>query len=251
MASRKEQKERLRAERVAAEQQSHSEQRRKRVVGLAVAAVLGLAMVAVVVLVVASGGGGGGGGSNCADAHIINEPGVTTTARTKPDCRSGTKSTPGALVTNVQEAAKAAGCKLESPKDEGNQHLGAKDKPPVYKSKPPTSGNHDPVPLADGAYAASPPPRNFIHTLEHGRVEILYSPQLGEAGQLALKGVFDESWQYMAIFPYSDMPYQVAATGWAKLLGCPEFDDKTLDAVRAFRDVNRGAGPESAGSQPG
>ena len=49
------------------------------------------------------------------------------------------------------------------------------------------------------------------------------------------------------------MPYDVAATAWnrdpqpggtGRTLGCPEWNEKVVDALRAFRDEHRGRGPE-------
>jgi uncharacterized protein DUF3105 len=247
VASRKEEKERLRAERLAAEGREAAEERRKRMIGLGVAGVLTLAAIAVVAFVIAGSGGGGSGSGN---AHIVNVAGATTTARATPDDRVGTKTQPGPLVTNLDEAAKVAKCKVSNPPDEGNNHLGPKDPTPKYKTNPPTSGNHDPVPLADGAYLTMPPPRNLVHTMEHGRVEIQYSSKLPVAEQLKLKGVFDESFQVMVLFPNEEMPYQVAATAWDHALLCKKYNDQVLDAIRAFRDTYRGNGPEPPGTQP-
>jgi hypothetical protein len=80
--------------------------------------------------------------------------------------------------------------------------------------------------------------------LEHGRVEIQYSTDLSEADQLALKGVFDEDPGGLLLFPNDLMPYQVAATAWTNLLGCPAYNEAVLDAIRDFRDIYRGQGPE-------
>ena len=40
------------------------------------------------------------------------------------------------------------------------------------------------------------------------------------------------------------MPYEVAATAWTKMLGCPRMNDRVYDAVRAFRFSYRDRGPE-------
>ena len=37
----------------------------------------------------------------------------------------------------------------------------------------------------------------------------------------------------------------VAATAWQHLLGCKTFNDRTFDALRAFRAQYAGKGPES------
>ena len=128
--------------------------------------------------------------------------------------------------------------------DEGNEHVD--DKEVEYKTDPPTSGNHNPEQQADGAYAEMPEPVNFVHSLEHGRVEVQYSPDLSEAEQLELKGVFDESPEAMLFFPNTEMKPVVAAAAWTNLLTCDSYEGQaTLDAIRSFRDVYRGQGPEN------
>lgn len=247
MASRKEQKEQLRAQRLEAEASEASEARRKRIVGIGIAGAMAAAAVAVIVVVVASSGGGSGSGA----AHIVNVAGATTTSRATPDDRTGTKTTPGALAANLDGAAKAAKCMVFNPKDEGNSHLSADQPTPKYKTNPPTSGNHDPVPQADGAYLTEPDPRHVVHTMEHGRVEVQYAPSLPVADQLVLKGVFDESFNFMLLFPNATMKFQVAAAAWDHYIGCPKYNDKVPDAIRAFRDTYRGNGPEPTSTQPG
>ena len=48
----------------------------------------------------------------------------------------------------------------------------------------------------------------------------------------------------MVLFPNRRMPYEVAVTAWGHLLGCKKVNDKTFDAIRAFRDRYRDQGPE-------
>jgi hypothetical protein len=63
VSSRKEQKERLRAERIAREQAAAATKARRRRLTLGVGAIVAAAAIVVIVVLVASGGGGGGGGS--------------------------------------------------------------------------------------------------------------------------------------------------------------------------------------------
>jgi hypothetical protein len=42
----------------------------------------------------------------------------------------------------------------------------------------------------------------------------------------------------------TNMPYEVAATAWTQLLGCKTVNDKTWDALRAFRQRFTDKGPE-------
>ncbi|HET7507650.1 MAG TPA: DUF3105 domain-containing protein, partial [Solirubrobacterales bacterium] len=78
-------------------------------------------------------------------------------------------------------------------------------------------------------------PIDYVHSLEHGRLEIQYAPSLPEKDQLELKGLYDTMYGASLLFPNKNMPYQVAATTWTNLLGCPEYKGSiTLDAIRAF-----------------
>ena len=251
MASRKEEKERLRQLRIEAEQREAAEQRRKLIAGYFVAALLAAAVVAGIAVVVLSSTGGGAKGNS----HVVSPPvpGITTTQDLEPDDREGTQTDPGPLAVSAKlnQAAKTARCVLRNPPDEGNLHLPADQPTPKYKSNPPTSGNHDPVPLANGVYDS--PLSNFrhaIHSLEHGRIEIQYKPDLPEEAQLKLKGVVDEDFRDVIMFQNETMPYDVAVTAWDHLIGCPNYSDKVLDAVRAFRDTYRDRGPEPTTNQP-
>jgi hypothetical protein len=76
---------------------------------------------------------------------------------------------------------------------------------------------------------------DFVHSLEHGRLEIQYSPKLPEKDQLQLKGLYDTMYGATLLFPNTKMFYKVAATTWTNLMGCPAYKGAaTLDAIRAF-----------------
>jgi hypothetical protein len=249
MATRKEEKERRRAERVAAERAEADAARRRLILGYAVAGVLTAAVLAGIVVVIA--GSGGGGASFPANAHINIATGNDNGY--EPDAREGTPPPP-LQQADLNTAASAAGCDLQlNLPDEGNGHLPPDAPEPNYQTNPPTSGNHATTGFqeADGAYLEMPKPIFFVHSLEHGRVEIQYSPDLPDEDQLALKGAFDESPGGMLLFPNKDMPYEVAATAWTQLMGCKKYEGaKTLDAIRDFRDAFRGRGPEAVGFTP-
>ena len=238
-----------RAEREEAERlQAEAAERRKRLL-IAISLIVVLVLAIAVILLVASsdnpGPEEGGGSAATGDAFI--EPLSGSDNGVAPDERAGPPP-PDLAEGDLEKAAAAAGCelKLDLP-DEGNTHLTPDQPPPQYKTNPPTSGDHiaPPMQQADGAYAGPPEAVNYVHSLEHGRVAIHYSPYLAEDDQLALKGVFDEDPAGMLLFPNPDMPYAVAATGWTQLMGCQEFEGAvTLDAIRDFRDIYRGNGPE-------
>jgi hypothetical protein len=231
MANRREERERLRQARLEREQEQTRSQRSRLFVGYAIAGVIGLVVIAGIVVLVSSSGGGGSGGG----AHINQVSGSTNGVQ--PDERSGPKPKP-VKVANLKQAAKQAGCtlRLHLP-EEGHTHIAPGSPTPHYKTNPPTSGNHvePPYQQADGAYSEMPEEIDFVHSLEHGRLEVQYSPKLGESEQLALKGLYDTMYGATLFFPNDKMPYQVAATTWRNLLGCPKYKGAiTMDAIRDF-----------------
>ena len=250
MASRKEEKERLRREREEAERKAQASGRSRLMIGYVVAGALALVVVVGLVIALAGGsddstsGGSTVASDDCSQANT--DFGGIIPDGIECDNREGTPP-PEVQLGELTAAAKAAGCDLQlNLKDEGATHLDPKDDLPDYGTNPPTSGDHYPVPLADGAYLSTPSPGNYVHSLEHGRIEIQYSSDLPEDDQLALKGVFDADPAGMDMFPNDDMPYDVAVTAWTQLMSCDTFKgDATLDAIQDFRDAYRGRGPEA------
>jgi hypothetical protein len=233
MADQGDKRERLRQERIAREREEASSNRSRLIVGYSVAAVLVLALAALVIVLT----GGGGDDAPEGEAHINLNASYGSTNGIQPDGRLGTKP-PAVKVTNLAAAAKQAGCVLRlGLPDEGHEHIPPSAPTPDYKTNPPTSGAHvePPYQQADGAYSEMPAEIDFVHSLEHGRLEIQYAPGLAEKDQLALKGVYDTMYGATLLFPNEKMPYQVAATTWTNLLGCPTYKGAiTLDAVRDF-----------------
>src|SRR5919197_1789165 len=143
MASRKEEKERLRQQRLAAERAAASRGRGRLIAGYVVAGLLALAVVAGLVVVIASGGSGGGVDA-CSNAHIKNSAG--STKGLEPDCREGT-TPPPLKFADLKVSAEQANCELKlNLPDEGNTHV-LNSTAVHYRTVPPTSGNHNPVPI--------------------------------------------------------------------------------------------------------
>jgi hypothetical protein len=230
MASRKEQKERLRRERLAREQAAREAERRKRLMGYGAGGLLAAAAIVGIVIVIAAGGGDG--------------------ATPGGDFPEG--SVPQERITDLQEAAKAAGCRLRSVRSEGRNHT---DQPVAYKTNPPTTGPHNPVPAEDGAYLEAPPTESLVHSLEHGRIVIWFKPNVPDSVKGDLKALFDEDPYHLLLTPNrTQMPYQVAATAWSRdpapngsgqLLACPKVNDRVFDALKAFKEEHRDNGPEA------
>jgi Protein of unknown function (DUF3105) len=227
---REEERQRLREAREEKEKSHSGSERRRLYIGYGVAAAIGILVVVGIVVAISSSGGGGGN-----SAFINLESGSTNGV--SPDDRQGVA--PAALeFADVQKAAKDAGCVLRLHlRDEGHNHLPSGSEAPEYETNPPTSGNHvePPFQQADGAYSEMPLPIDIVHSLEHGRMEIQYSPSLSKKDQLELKGLYETMYAGTLLFPNDEMPWAVAATTWTNLLGCKKYEgQKTLDAIAAF-----------------
>jgi hypothetical protein len=233
-------RERLRQERIAAEEGEKRSGKNRLYLGYGIAAAV-VVVIAVVVIVLVSGGGesssGAVGEKDEGGAHINLNTEIGSTNGVEPDERGGIVPAP-VKVTDMQEAANKAGCVLQLKlKDEGHTHIPQNSAEPNYGTSPPTSGSHvePPFQQADGAYSEEPKPINYVHTLEHGRMEIQYSPDLPDEAQLELKGLYDTMYGAALLFPNEKMPYAVAATTWTNLIGCRKYKGAaTLDAIRDF-----------------
>jgi hypothetical protein len=248
MANRRdEERERLRQAREEREKHQTGSEKRRLMIGYGVAGLVGIAVLVGIVMVIASAASKNDSGN----AHINQQSGSTNGIQ--PDTRSGT-TVAAVKVTNLKQAAKKAGCdlRLRLP-DEGRNHIPPTSATPEYKTNPPTSGNHvePPYQQADGAYKETPKELDIVHSLEHGRLEIQYSPDLPESAQLELVGIYDSMYGATLLFPNDNMPYEVAATTWRNLIGCNEYKGAiTLDAIRAFGKQTWSKGPEPAEGFP-
>src|SRR4051794_3109432 len=219
---------------MAAEEEARKGAQRARRFQMAGGVILVIAVV-VVGVVLATGGGDDSSSGKGKQPEIANVP--------------IPKAGPNANKAGLAAAAKAAGCTNKTYGAEGRTHTTDKVK---YLTNPPTSGNHNPTPAEDGVYppGAEPAKENFVHTLEHGRIEIQYKPGTPKATRDQLETLFNEKFKGTAGYHQllfqnpTKMPFAVAATSWTHLLGCPKMNDKVFDAIRAFRDAYVDTAPE-------
>jgi hypothetical protein len=215
MSSRQQEKERRREEREAAEAAATRSESRKRKLQIGGGAVLVAAVIAVIAVVALAGGDKGGSADT------------------------------GDLAAN----ATAAGCTYKAYRSEGRDHTSDKVK---YKTNPPTSGPHNPVPAQDGIYAPGnePAPENWVHSLEHGRVLFQYKPGTPAADVAKLRSLAQEelngSAGYHALMfqNNTNMPTQYALVAWTKSLTCEKLTSQSEDVMRQFRKAFTDKGPE-------
>ncbi len=231
MSSRQEEKERRRQERQEREQAEAKRAAGRKRMQLAFGGLLVVAAIAgVAVAVIIATGGDDGGASKPADAAA------------KVDV-------PEQAISDIQEAAKAAGCTLNNPAYEGADHEEKTFKASDYKTNPPTSGTHAPTWYEDGIYEPGDVPDlgKLVHPLEHGRIEIQYKEGAPQAtvDQLEALVADSEDGYHMLLFENTTgMESEVAATAWTHSLTCPQMNDKVFDAIRTFRARYIDKGPE-------
>jgi hypothetical protein len=231
MASRREEKEQRRQERLARERAQLADTRKRRMYSIVAGSVLALGAIVAIVVVVAAGGGGGAN-----DSALGFSKKAETSATPPPE-----------KIADLPAAAKAAGCRLANPPIEGRTHVTGKVK---YKTNPPTSGNHYPIPQDDGVYTKTPPFTHLVHTLEHGRIEFQYKPGASAADVAKLRRLASEPLEgtagyHVVLFENNtDMPAAFAATAWTHSITCSALTPQALDAMREFRKGYTDKAPE-------
>ena len=134
---------------------------------------------------------------------------------------------------------------------EGQDHV-EPGTPITYRSRPPSSGPHYPLPHSGyGVFEREIEPGRWVHTLEHGGIVVLYRPDLCDPDCLSqLRQVRDSappSQQFrmvkMAVIPYRDMDYAIAAVAWGWV---DEMDQVDRDRILAFYRAHVDRGPETA-----
>jgi Protein of unknown function (DUF3105) len=234
VASRQEEKQRRREERLERERAEARAAARKKRLQLVGGVLVGLAAVAAVVVAVVLAGGDG----NESEAEQAAAPSEEAVAQLPPQQTS-----------DMQEAAKAAGCTLSNPAYEGAGHEDKDFTASDYKTNPPTSGAHTPIWYQDGVYEPGDTPQlgMLVHTLEHGRINVQYKPGTPAETVSKLEALLaEESGGYhMLLYENTtNMDAQVAATAWTHSLTCPKMNDEVFDAIRTFRARYIDKGPE-------
>jgi hypothetical protein len=233
MASRQEEKQRRREERLAREQAEASAAARH---GRLKAVFGGLGVIAATAAAIAVGVLVMGAGNEDEGAE--------------PTTPAAAVELPQQQTADYKAAAKAAGCELQSPTLLAATHDSKDFQASDYNTNPPTSGPHNPDWYEDGIYRAGDTPRlgMLVHALEHGRINVQYALGTSERDVARLEAFLAEQSDgyHMLLFGNAtNMKYAVAATGWGQLLGCETINDKTFDALRTFRERYIDKGPES------
>ena len=200
MASRKDQKDQLRRERMEREAAAKAAERRRRMIGYGAGLVLVIAALVVGVVLLSGGDDGGSGGGNVSeDSNVLPDGGEV------PEQQS----------EDLQQAMAAADCELTSKRATSRDHTEDPAEQVTYSTNPPSSGKHFAQPAEDGIYEGAKDVKEYVHSLEHGRVIIWFKKDLPEEARANLRALVDDDHYHMILVPdETDMPYDVAATAW-------------------------------------
>jgi Protein of unknown function (DUF3105) len=233
VASRQEQKEARRQERLERERKESAAAARRKRLQLGGGVLLAVAAIAGIAVAIAVGFGGDDSGPQAPESEQV------AAAKLPPQ-----------QTTDYQEAAKAAGCTLANPAFEGAGHEEKNFTAADYKTNPPTSGTHFPDWYDDGVYVPGTTPNlgMLVHTLEHGRIDIQYkkgTPARTVSRLEALVAEMNEGYHLLLFENTTNMDAQIAATAWTHSLTCPRMNEKVFDAIRTFRQRYIDKGPET------
>ncbi len=120
--------------------------------------------------------------------------------------------------------------------------------PLTYMHYPPSSGHHYPSPAPAGFSATPIPEGNWVHSLEHGYVVILYKPSAsGAPSEAQLRDILatfpkeKHGEVKLVITPYDHMDSPITAVAWERQLSLDTFDAGQL---RQFYQASVDHGPE-------
>lgn len=120
--------------------------------------------------------------------------------------------------------------------------------PPIsYDEPPPVAGPHANAPVPCGTYASPVPNENLVHSLEHGGVYALYSPDLPIEQIRRLEGLAEkEGWDdNFLVAPYEGLPENtlVSVGAWGFRMDLEELDPA---AIVEFKNTFEAQGTQEA-----
>jgi hypothetical protein len=159
----------------------------------------------------------------------------------------------------VRKAAKRAGCRVRSDPSAVGIHLLISDVRPLHVDnpdystvpRPPTNGHHRPL-WADWGFYKTPIPYAYeVHNLEHGGVIIHLGLGITNAAGTKVVRLWAASPPFVLVVPGQPAdvaPRGATITSWQRAMTCKKWNPRVLGAIRTYRDVYRGTGPEQVPS---
>lgn len=140
-------------------------------------------------------------------------------------------SLPPIRETRLLDAARQARCELRRAR-------------PREPTDPAVDGPAAAQAAAAGFYDEAPDTATLVAALRRGVVVIHFRPELDGQRVDELRDVQEAAPNGTIVTPNSTMGFEVAATAYRRLLGCPRATDASMEAALLFRGRFLGSGPE-------
>lgn len=190
--SAKEQREALRAEKLAELRGKQAAERRRRRLGIILSSSVGILVVAVIVTLVVLNG---------TKADQADDP-----------------------ITGLQTFASLPSNHIETLDDQYPD--GTVDYQAEYGTTPPAGGNHSGAWLNCAEYNRAVPSENAVHSLEHGAIWVTYDPSISDTNLQALRELLPTTKTILS--PFSGLPAPVVISAWGAQLQLTGADDPRL-----------------------
>ena len=106
---------------------------------------------------------------------------------------------------------------------------------------PPVSGRHNPSPAECGVHDDKIPDENFVHTLEHGAVAVLYDPKRVDLPEIRqIEEIVADYPDTVLSAPYPQLPDPIVLASWSRKMPLDSFE---ADVIREYIDTFRDTEP--------
>jgi hypothetical protein len=136
-------------------------------------------------------------------------------------------SLPPIRETQLADAARRAGCELRR-----------------EQTDPAVDGSAASEAARAGFYDESPDGASLVAALRHGVIVIHFRGDLGGERVDDLRRIQEAAPNGTIVTPNASMSFEVAATAYRRLLGCPRATDAAMEAALLFRGRFLGSGPD-------
>ncbi|MGH2694639.1 MAG: DUF3105 domain-containing protein [Actinomycetota bacterium] len=110
-----------------------------------------------------------------------------------------------------------------------------------YETTPPVAGPHAGTPAPCGVFGQPIPNENLVHTLEHGAVGLLFTPEVPPDDIALIESIARDFDSHVFSAPYPVMETPIAVVSWGRMMRLDELD---ASAMRGYIDAFREKGPE-------